>query len=236
LARACNEYAANLAREHPGRFGSFASLPLTDVAGSLTELAYALDQLHADGVVLLSVYGDRWVGDKAFAPVLDELNRRKAIVFVHPSVGNCCRALIPYVNVGLIEYPLDTTRAIVSLLVGGTFTRCPDIRFIFPHGGGTMPMLADRVARQTGARHDLNLGAPPLTILKKQYYDVALSVSAPTLAAITAFADPAKILFGTDFPFVEMGYTTDGLRNAGLAPDRLAAIERGNAMALFPRR
>jgi len=140
------------------------------------------------------------------------------------------------VNVGLIEYPLDTTRAIVSLLVGGTFTRCPDIRFIFPHGGGTMPMLADRVARQTGARHDLNLGAPPLTILKKQYYDVALSVSAPTLAAITAFADPAKILFGTDFPFVEMGYTTDGLRNAGLAPDRLAAIERGNAMALFPRR
>jgi predicted TIM-barrel fold metal-dependent hydrolase len=236
LARTCNEYAANLAREHPGRFGSFASLPLTDIAGSLTELAYALDQLHADGVVLLSVYGDRWVGDAAFAPVLDEVNRRKAIVFVHPSVGNCCRALIPNVNVGMIEYPLDTTRAIVSLLVGGTFTRCPDIRFIFPHGGGTIPILADRVARTSGARTDLHLGAPPLEILKKQYYDVALSASAPSLAAITAFADPAKILFGTDFPFVEMGYTTDGLRNAGLAPDRLAAIERGNAAALFSRR
>ena len=236
LARTCNEYAAHLTREHPGRFGSFASLPLTDVAGSLIELAYALDQLHADGIVLMSVYGDRWVGDAAFAPVLDELNRRKAIVFVHPSVGDCCRALIPNVNAGLIEYPQDTTRAIVSLLIGGTFTRCPDITFIFPHGGGTMPMLADRVARQTSARRDLDLGAPPLSILKKQYYDVALSVSAPTLASIVDFADPAKILFGSDSPFVDMGYTTDGLRGAGLSSGRLNAIERTNASALFPHR
>jgi predicted TIM-barrel fold metal-dependent hydrolase len=233
LARACNEYAANLAREHPGRFGSFASLPLTDVQGSLIELTYAFDQLRADGVVLMSVYGNRWVGDAAFAPVLDELNRRKAIVFVHPSVGDCCRTLIPNVNAGLIEYPQDTTRAIVSLLIGGTFTRCPDIRFIFPHGGGTMPMLADRVARQTSARRDLNLGAPPLAILKHQYYDVALSVSAPALAAIVDFADPSKILFGSDFPFVDMGYTTAGLRNAGLSSERLNAIERTNAMQLL---
>lgn len=232
LARECNEYAANMARTYPGRFGSFASLPLTDVPGSLTELAYAFDELGAEGVVLLSVYGDRWVGDAAFAPVMDELNRRQAVVFVHPSVADCCRGLIPDVHPGLIEYPLDTNRAIVSLLVGGTFTRCPDIRFIFPHGGGAMPMLADRVARQTGTRTELNLGAPPLDILKRQYYDVALSVSAPTLAAILAFADPARILFGSDFPFVEMGYTTDGLRNAGLPAERLAAIERDNAVAL----
>ena len=97
-------------------------------------------------------------------------------------------------------------------------------------------MLADRVARQTSARRDLNLGAPPLAILKKQYYDVALSVSAPTLAAIVTFADPSKILFGSDFPFVEMGYTTDGLRGAGLPSERLNAIERANAMALFSGR
>lgn len=233
LARACNEYAANMARACPGRFGSFAALPLTDVPGSLAELTYAFDELGADGVVLLSVYGDRWVGDAAFAPVMDELNRRKAIVFVHPSVADCCRGLIPNVHAGLIEYPLDTNRAIVSLLIGGTFTRCPDIRFIFPHGGGAMPMLADRIARQTGSRTDLQLGAPPLEILKKQFYDVALSVSAPALAAILSFADPAKVLFGTDFPFVEMGYTTDGLRRAELPGDRLVAIERENALALF---
>lgn len=235
LARECNEYAAGMARTFPGRYGSFASLPLPDVGGSLAELAYAFDQLHADGVVLLSVYGDRWIGDAGFAPVLDELNRRKAVVFVHPSVGNCCRELIPNVSFSLIEYPLDTTRAIVSLLIGGTFARCPDIKFIFPHGGGTMPMLADRVARQTAARRDLALPEPPLATLKKQYYDVALSVSASALAAIVNFADPAKVLFGSDYPFVEMAYTAEGLRRAGLPADRLAAIERDNALALFPQ-
>jgi len=234
LARRCNEYAADLARSHPARFGSFASLPLPDVQSSLVELAYAMDVLHADGVVLLSVYGDKWVGDASFFPIFEELNRRKAIVFVHPSVGNCCRNLIPNVGFSLIEYPIDTTRAIVSLLIGGGFSRFPDIRFIFAHGGGTMPMLADRVVRQTLARRDLTFSEPPAALLKRQYYDVALSVSRPTLSAILAYADPSHVLFGSDFPFVEMGYTTQGLRQAGLAPDRLAAIQRGNALALLP--
>ncbi len=236
LARTCNEYAANLGREHPGRFGSFASIPLPDLDGSLTELAYAVDVLHADGIVLLSDYGDKWVGDPSFAPVFEELNRRRAVVFVHPSVGNCCRSLISYVPFTTIEYPLDTTRGIVSLLFAGAFSKYPEIRFIFPHGGGTMPMLADRVTRQAAARRDLSFPEPPLALLKRQYYDVALSVSAPALAAILAFAEPAKVLFGSDYPFVEMSYTTDGLRGAGLSGARLAAIERDNASALFPAR
>lgn len=236
LARTCNEYAANLGREHPGRFGSFASLPLPDLDGSLAEAAYAFDVLHADGVVLLSDYGDKWVGDPSFAPVFEELNRRKAVVFVHPTVGNCCRNLISYVPFTTIEYPIDTTRGIVSLLFAGAFSRFPEIRFIFPHGGGTMPMLADRVTRQAMTRRDLTFPEPPLALLKKQFYDVALSVSAPTLAAVLAFAEPSNVLFGSDFPFVEMSYTTQGLRNAGLSESQLAAIERGNASRLFPAR
>jgi predicted TIM-barrel fold metal-dependent hydrolase len=233
LARSCNEYAADLARTSPGRFGVFASLPIPNVAASLTELAYAFDVLHADGIVMLSVYGDRWIGDTAFEPILAELNRRKAVVFVHPSVGNCCRTLIPNVSFSLIEYPIDTTRAIVSLLIGGSFSRFPDIRFIFSHGGGTMPMLADRVVRQTMARHDLSFSEPPLALLKKQYYDVASSISPPTLDAILAFAEPSHIFFGSDSPFVEMGYTTEGLRNAGLPAAQLAAIQRNNALQFF---
>jgi predicted TIM-barrel fold metal-dependent hydrolase len=236
LARTCNEYGANLVREHSGRFGSFASLPLPDLDGSLAEAAYAFDVLHADGVVLLSDYGDKWVGDPSFAPVFEELNRRKAVVFVHPTVGNCCRSLIPYVSFSTIEYPIDTTRGIVSLLFAGAFSRFPQIRFIFPHGGGTIPMLADRATRIASARRDLTFPEPPLALLKKQYYDVALSVSAPTLAAVAAFADPEKVLFGSDFPFVEMAYTTEGLRNASVTESQLAAIERGNAKTLFPAR
>ena len=135
----------------------------------------------------------------------------------------------------MIEYPIDTTRAIVSLLVGGAFARFPDIRFIFSHGGGTLPMLADRIVRQTMFRKDLTFTESPAALLKRQYYDVALSFSRPSLSAILAFAEPSHVLFGSDFPYVEMKYTTDGLRQAGLAADQLSAIQRGNALAILPR-
>jgi len=235
LARRCNEHAADLSRSHPGRFGSFATLPMPDVQSCLKEVAYAMDVLHADGVGLLSVYGDKWLGDVSFFPLYEELNRRKAIAFVHPAVGTCCRTLIPNVGFPVIEYPIDTTRAIVSLLVGGAFARFPDIRFIFSHGGGTLPMLADRIVRQTMFRKDLTFTESPAALLKRQYYDVALSFSRPTLSAILAFAEPSHVLFGSDFPYVEMKYTTEGLRQAGLPTDQLAAIQRSNALAILPR-
>jgi 6-methylsalicylate decarboxylase len=233
LARTCNEYAAGLVREYPRRFGMFASVPVPDVDGSLVEIAYAFDTLHADGVVVLTNYGDRWIGDPLYEPVLAELNRRNAVVFVHPTVCTQCRDLLPNVPFTTVEYPLDTTRAVVSLLFNGAFTRFPSIRFIFAHGGGALPMVADRITRIASARSDLAFPEPPLSLLKKQYYDVALSVSAPALAGIMALAEPERILFGTDHPFVEMGYTTDGLRRAGLDAVRLAAIECENADRLF---
>ena len=136
-ARRVNEYAADLVRSHPGRFGLFAIIPLPDTEASLREIEYAYSDLKADGIGLATSYDDKWLGHPEYQPVLEELNRRKAVVFVHPTTPLCCRTLLPDVSPILIEIPQDTARAVTNLLFTGTFARFKDIRFIFTHAGGT---------------------------------------------------------------------------------------------------
>ena len=235
IAREWNEDAARIARDHPGRFGVFAPIPLPDTAGSLAEIAYALDVLQADGIGLMTSYDDRWLGDPSFAPVYEELNRRKAVVFVHPTVPVCCAGILPAVPSFIVEVPTDTTRAITSLLLTGTLARFPDIRFIFSHGGGTVTVLAARITGLTRMRKDLAErlpgGAEPE--LAKLYYDTAIAANPVTMAALTKLAPISHILFGSDYPFVPVAATAMGLKGVGLAPADLAAIERGNAEALL---
>ena len=147
LARECNEYAAKMVSDYPGRFGFFAAVPLPDQDGSLKEIEYALDTLHADGIGLLSNYDGKYLGDPAFAPVFDELQRRKAVAYTHPTFLSCCLNVVPGVHVSTEEFAFDTTRAISGLLYSGTLSRCPDVKFIFSHGGGTFPSLPDALAR-----------------------------------------------------------------------------------------
>lgn len=144
-ARRVNEYAADLGRTYPGRFGLFAALPLPDQEGSLREIEYALDVLKANGIGLLTSYGDRWLGDAAYGPVFEELDRRRAVVFVHPTVPFCCRTLLANVPPVVDEIPQDTARAIANLLYTGSLSRFRNIRFIFTHAGGTMPMMYGRM-------------------------------------------------------------------------------------------
>jgi len=236
LARHCNDYAARLRAGHPGRFGMFASLPLPNVDASLAEIEYALDVLHADGIGLMTNWDGKYPGDAAFAPVFDELNRRKAVVYFHPTAAPCsnCLSEIPAAT---LDFPFDTTRAVTSLLFGGTLARCPGIKFIFSHAGGTVPFLADRIARLV-VKPDFKAKVPNGVIaeLQRLYYDTALSANARSFAALLALVAPSQILFGSDYPFAPEATLTqsvEGLAKLGLDGVALAAIERGNALALL---
>lgn len=237
LARASNEYAANLARDFPGRFGVFAALPLPDRDGSLAEIAYAFDVLKADGIGLMTSYEDKWPGDPAFAEVFDELNRRRAVIYLHPTVPKCCSALIPGVSPSVVEFPIDTTRAVTSLLFSGTFARCPDIRWIFSHGGAAIPMVAYRMAHilEADPRNAAKAPNGALHELRRLYYDTAQAANPPAMSALLALTGVSQVLFGSDYPLLGISHTTKGLASLGLSPEDLAAIGRHNALRLFPR-
>ena len=233
-AREWNDYAATVVRDYPGRFGFFAVVAPPDIDGSLLEVEYALDVLKADGIALLSNYDGRWLGDAAFRPVLSELNRKKAIVFVHPTLAFEGRT-VPGIRSQILEAPFDTTRTIVSLLLGGAFSSYPDIRFIFSHGGGAIPYLAGRVA----ALSDTPAGLRPnevLDQLKRLYFDTALVMNEPSMAALTTFAATSQILLGTDAPFLPAEETIEGWQRVALAPDVRVRIEQHNAAAIIQRR
>ena len=237
LARACNEYAAVLIRDHPGRFGLFAALPMPNVEASLREIAYAFDVLHADGIGIPTSFGDRWPGERAFAPVFEELDRRKAIVTLHPYAPNCCGALIPGVAQSILEYPYDTGRAVLSLLTSGTFARFRQIRWVLPHGGGPIPALAGRIDTFVKRAHNIAEIAPNGIDyeLKRLYYDTANAAYGPTMAALLGYVAPTQVLFGTDFPYVSGRQNVAGLNGLNLPPATLAAIQRNNVANLLPR-
>lgn len=239
LAREMNEYAAaRMVGDHQGRFGLFAVLPLPDVEGSLREIEYALDTLKADGIGLLTSYGNAWLGDASFAPVLDELNRRKAVVYVHPTDAACCLGLLPRVPNQMLEYPMDTMRTITSLIVSDTATRCPDVRFIFSHAGGPLVGVAGRLLGQEMSAENLTKPAAPnsrLHHLRRFYYDTAASTNPINMQALKSLVGVSQIVFGTDSPFVPAPPQVAGLKTVGFDAAELARVERGNALALLPR-
>jgi len=233
LARDANTFAAKLRAEHPGRFGFFAAMPLPDVDGTLAEITCALDTLEADGIGFLSSHGGKWLGDAAFTPVYEELNRRKAVVYVHPTAPECCRGLMANVAPAVVEFPFDTTRTIASMLASGVFTRFPDIRFIFSHGGGALPMLAARIAGGTAPQ-----GQGPaagLATLRKLYYDTASITNPISFNAVRMLADFSHILFGTDYPYAPLERCLGQLRALNLTPEELRGVEGDHALALFPQ-
>jgi 6-methylsalicylate decarboxylase len=237
LARDCNDYGAKLVQDYPGRFGLFAAIPLTDTEGSLREIEYALDALKADGIGLFTSYGEKYLGDAAFVPVFEELNRRKAVVYTHPLVPACCGHMGYGMGPSSIEFATDTTRTVASLIFGkpGTAFRCPDIRFIWSHSGGTLPFLIGRFIREQEVRKDPRMPDGPVPIVRKYFYEVAQGNTPEQLAALTKLIPISQVMFGSDYPYREAIEAADGVAAYKFSAADRASIERENAFRLLPR-
>jgi 6-methylsalicylate decarboxylase len=236
LSRICNEYAAGLVRDHPGRFGFFAALPLPDIDGSLAEIEYALDTLNADGVCLFTSYGGKYLGDARYLPVLEELNRRRAVTYTHPVAIACCVNLVPEVSEATIEYGVDTTRTIASLVFSGAARRFRDLRFIFSHAGGTMPFLIGRFRQNARTRPSPENFPDGIDAeLARFFYDTAQSCNPATMAALRHIVDAGQILFGTDFPWGRSATHAGDLAACGFSANELKSIDFENAVRLIAR-
>lgn len=238
LARMVNEYAADLVAKHSDRFGSFATVPLPDVEGAVAEAEYALDEIGADGVVLLTNYEGVYLGDAKYASLWDVLNRRSAVVFVHP--GHPLIPVLPGVLGPLVDYPFDTTRNAVHMVFNGVLDNYPNVKIILSHAGGFVPFS---VLRFCAAQSALDPEGPSTEQLRAKfrrfYFDTALSSGADAFPSLLAFADHERILFGSDFPYAPAplaGKFTDVLDSrSGLTEAQKVAVNRGNAKKLFKR-
>ncbi len=237
MARLCCEFAADMVRDKPGRYALFAPLSMMDTDTTLKEIEYVFDTLKADGINLQTNYGDKWLGDPAYKPILEELNRRKAVVYVHPLVASCCGRL----NVGafpaVIEVPHDTTRTVVSLLLSGSFAQQRDIKWLFSHAGGTIPFLAGRIEAFYDQRARGPNGFAPDGIeaeFRRLNYDTANATHPAAMAALMKLVPVSQITYGTDYPYFPLDQI-NSLRQLNLAAGDLDAIASGNATKLVPR-
>jgi 6-methylsalicylate decarboxylase len=238
MARRVNEYTADLVAKRPDRFGNFATLPLPDVAGALIEIENAFDTLHADGVILLANYAGKYLGEPIFEPVWAELDRRRAVVFVHP--GQPPLPTAPGVAGPLVDYPFDTTRTAVQLVLNGIVDRHPNMRIILAHAGGFLPYASHRFAELAHVfRPDVQSPADILASFQRFYFDTALSSGPAVLPSLTAFAGSGQILYGSDFPYApaSVGAVFNAKLDAyeALTAGEHRAISHLNAQALFPR-
>ena len=238
MVRKVNEFGAELVRDHPKRYVQLVYMPLPDVDAALKEIAYGFDTLKVVGAGFATSFGDKYVSDPAFAPVFEELDRRRAIAYFHPLAGACCTKLFPAlpVEATLVEIPYDTARAVMGFLLTGAFRRYPNVKFVFSHSGGAIPMFAGRFNRLL-QNTDLSKVAPDgiSAEFRRLYYETANASSPPTMAALLKFAPLSQVLFGSDHPYVSDVDNMTDLKSCGLTQAQMSAILYENAERLIPQ-
>jgi predicted TIM-barrel fold metal-dependent hydrolase len=241
LARRCNDYAAELSTKWPKRFGAFGTVSMWDVRDAVDEIGYAIDTLKFSGVSLFASYDGKFLGDAAFDPVMEALNARDGVVFVHPGAHPTNKLIdLPW-PAFMMEYLFDTTRAVVNLMFGGALERYPRVKFILPHAGGLAPYFAWRlsVSPMIDKRLKQLSREEVLALLRRFWFDNALSPGAQTWGCLSNVAAPEQIVFGTDWPFANVRVTAEAMQTyealEAITPAQRAAIDRGNALRLLPQ-
>jgi predicted TIM-barrel fold metal-dependent hydrolase len=230
LLRRCNEFGADLVARNPRRFGQFIHVKLDEPDRALEEIAYGLDQLKGHGVGLFTNYKDKWLGDPAFDTVFAELDRRRAIVYVHPIAADCCAGIIKEFSDAMIEYQTDTTRAIASYVYRGAARRFPNVRMIWSHAGGTMPYLIERFDVADQARTFIQAAPEGFrAAVARFHYDIAQSSNPVATTALRQVIPVEHIVFGTDYPFRTPREHVMQLESAGVfSKSELTNLYRGN--------
>jgi predicted TIM-barrel fold metal-dependent hydrolase len=240
LAQRCNDYSSELNARWPQRFGAFAVVPMWDVGDAVAEIDRALGELKHQGVCLFASYGGKFLGDPWFDPVLEALNARDAIVFVHPALHPSSRTLeLPWPGF-MMEYVFDTTRAAVNLVFSGAIERYPRIRFVLAHAGGLMPYFAWRLSVSPMIDRRLEQISPAQVYgrLRRFWYDNALAPTAETFECLKGVAPGDQIVFGSDWPFANARVIAEAVRTyegVAMPQQQRDAIDRGNALSLFPQ-
>jgi 6-methylsalicylate decarboxylase len=233
ISREFNDYMAGLRAEHPGRFGIFATMPMPDVEATLAEIAYAYDILNVEGIGLFTSYDETYLGNARFDPVFAELNRRNAMVFVHPASAACCDALQPWLPSAQIEFGTDTTRAIAEYVFSGSSQRFPSIRMIWSHAGGTMPYLVQRFINTGNGSMKSKTPNGFLPEAQRFFYDTAQVASRGAMLALREVVPVSQILYGTDYPFRTFDWTAEMLaQGAVFNPHELQGVLHDNAATL----
>ena len=242
LSRRLNEELAEIVRSRPARFGALATLPLPHVDAALAEIAHVFDVLGADGVVAMTNYDGVYLGNPRFAPVLDELNRRGAVLFVHPTEAPANDVVTQGYPALAFEYPADTTRMIVSLIDSDTVTRCPDLKIVVSHGGGTVPFLQPRLAALLPWKRHENPAEGAARVnaaIESLYYDTAIVSYPASLAAISLTHHVSRVVTGFDLPFFPPAEVPASIQTLaafdGYSDAEREMVRSGNALRLFPR-
>jgi len=231
-----NDYGAKLVQQYPKKFGLFGGVPLPDIDGVMKEIEYCYDTLKVDGIGIYSNDNKgRWPGDKYFEPMWQELNRRNAIVYMHPLAPTCCRNLDYGPAASMVEFDFDVTRAVASIVVNGVMFRYPNIRFITVHSGGTVPMLAGRMKDRVPNAAEKYLPNGLYAELRKWYYDIAHAAFPWPMAAMMKFMPHDHIFFGTDYSAEPIESTVNEIPNLGLTDEFMQNMGRRNAEKLFPK-
>lgn len=239
LAREVNEFGARTARAHRGRFGHFASLPLPDVIGSIEEAGYALEELDSDGLAIETNAGGQYLGDECFEPLWAELDRRRAVVFVHPTSPPCHEAVSLGRPRPMLEFIFDSTRTVSDLVFSGVLRRYPHIQWIFTHGGGTLPLLVDRIE----LFRTVFMGADPAEPsaaeqIRRLWFDMAGTPFPNVVPALVRALGAERLLYGSDYCWTPAAGTTAQVRSVDEAEqpegDTWRELTTRNALRLLP--